>query len=209
MRQQWLARVGIPLVTMAVLVLDGARATPASAQPPTQPSTKDVVVTNTSANPVPVTGAVSGTVQAQQSGPWSVGTPTHLGVPAAAIVALEYVNISLGFTTCTGGDTICSNPRQILPNGDRAAFAIPAGMVLVITDIQWFSGNGDSGDTALVYSPSIGYHSLARYASNGDTGAHDRFPAGIVVSTVPTLVFARHEPAVLSILFVRGYLARA
>src|SRR5262245_51189995 len=83
-------------VLIALFSVYGPHATPVSGDP-----TKDVVVTNTSANPVPVTGnvsgTVSGTVQAAQSGTWTVRTPTHLGVPTTELVALEYHNISTGF----------------------------------------------------------------------------------------------------------------
>ena len=206
----------LTVLLMTLLVLYGTPATPVRGE-----ATKDVVVTNTSANPVPVTGTVSGTVSgtvnAQQSGPWAVGLvgspvvtmPTHLGVRASAFVALEYVNAALSYTSCTGGNTICASPRQILPDGSRAAFAIPNGTVLVITDIQWQAGGGDEGDSATVYAANIGYSATARFISAGFTyaAATDRFASGIVVSFIPTLVFAHHEPAALDFLFVRGYLA--
>ena len=149
---------------LALFVVYGPDATPVSGDP-----TKDVVVTNTSANPVPVTGSISasGTVQAAQSGAWTVRTPTHLGVPATELVALEYHNISTGFSGCTNDDTICSNPQRILPDGGRGAFSIPGGRMLVITDIKWTATAGDAGDEVGVRAANLGYTSSARFDGLG------------------------------------------
>jgi len=60
-----------PLAVAVSIISVGA--TLASAAPPI-PSSAPVTVTNTSSNPVPITGSttVSGSVAASQSGPWSV-----------------------------------------------------------------------------------------------------------------------------------------
>ncbi len=193
---------------LALLSMYGPHATPVSGDP-----TKDVVVTNTSANPVPVTGTVSGTisgsVQASQSGSWVVTTPTHLGVQAGRLVALEYRNISTGFSGCTSDDTICATPTRILPDGNRAGFVMPGGMVLVITDIHWTASGDDEGNSATVYAPNLGYTSSARFDGLGHASFTDHFTSGIVVSSVPTLIFGHHLSAHLGYLVVRGYLAPA
>lgn len=191
---------------LAFFVVYGPDATPVSGDP-----TKDVVVTNTSANPVPVTGVVSttGTVQASQSGSWSVGMPTHLGVATSELVALEYHNSSTGFSGCTSADTVCSSPQRILPDGGRGTFSIPSGKRLVITDISWTANAGDNGDYVVVYAASLGYTSSARFDSDGRAVFSEHFTSGIVVSTVPTLVFGHHEGDALGYLIVRGYLAPA
>jgi hypothetical protein len=199
--------VSAPLL-LTVLLVYGPTAAPVHGDP-----TKDVVVTNTGVNPVPVTG----TVQASQSGPWSVNisgtptviTPTHLGVQSAALVTLEYRNISTEFSGCSGDDTICSAPRRILPNGDRASLAVPSGFVLVLTDIQWTAAGDDEGASAIVYSPTLGYTSYARFDGLGQAQFNEHFTSGIVVSSVPTLVFGHHLSAHLGYLIVRGYLAPA
>jgi hypothetical protein len=63
----------VPLAVAASVIGLGA-ATLASAAPPI-PLSAPVTVTNTSSNPVPITGSttVSGSVAASQSGPWNVG----------------------------------------------------------------------------------------------------------------------------------------
>jgi hypothetical protein len=191
---------------LALFVVYGPDATPVSGDP-----TKDVVVTNTSANPVPVTGSISasGTVQAAQSGTWTVRMPTHLGVPTTELVALEYHNISTGFSGCTNDDTICSNPQRILPDGGRGAFSIPAGKMLVITDIKWTATAGDAGDEVGVRAANLGYTSSARFDGLGRAAFSEHFTSGIVVSIVPTFVFTHHEGDELGFLIVRGYLAPA
>ena len=191
---------------LALFAVYGPDATPVSGDP-----TKDVVVTNTSANPVPVTGAVSttGTVQAAQSGAWSVGMPTHLGVPTTELVALEYHNISTGFSGCTADDTICSSPQRILPDGGRGTFSIPPGKRLVITDVNWTATSGDAGDEVVVYAASLGYTSSARFDGLGRAAFSEHFTSAIVVSIVPTFVFGHHEGDELGYLIARGYLAPA
>jgi hypothetical protein len=76
LKKYFLAGVSFAIL-VGLLVMSGSRATNAA------PSDKDVVVVNTSANPVPVAGNVNlvntPTVLAQQSGTWNVslaGTPS-------------------------------------------------------------------------------------------------------------------------------------
>jgi hypothetical protein len=92
---------------------------------------------------------------------------------------------------------------------DAAPFSIPAGRMLVITDINWTATAGDSGDEVVVYAASLGYTSSARFDGLGRAAFSEHFTSGIVVSIVPTFVFGHHEGDKLGYLIVRGYLAPA
>jgi hypothetical protein len=111
-----------------------------------------VTVINTEANPVPVTGTVTGqvtgtikidptgnTVRATQSGPW--------GVTVNEPVTVEPGTLPLQVTVAGGqlsppGDQLVTlkSGDRVLPNGTVVDFSIPAGKVLVITDVEWCSG---------------------------------------------------------------------
>jgi hypothetical protein len=83
------------------------------------PPDKDVVVVNTPAQPVPVTGTVavtggttvSGTVNAVQSGPWTVGIdPAHNGV--SLVPGASFIHDS-GFAVINDGATVDLGPFDL------------------------------------------------------------------------------------------------
>jgi hypothetical protein len=130
--------------------------------------------------------------------------PSHLGVQPDAFVTLEYHNTFANFVGCT---TVCGSPNRILPDGSRVAFTIPSGAVLVITDVQWRADGSGEGDSAQIWSASVGYMSLARFDSREVAMYSEHLTSGIVVSKIPAFAFAHHLDSHLVFLFVRGYLA--
>jgi hypothetical protein len=133
--------------------------------------------------------------------------------------------INLAFNTSTQGYD------ELLPNGTTAAFVLPAGEKLVITDISWevicegnpFGGpqcEKSAGNVAIVtfggtpYDPGGFYTAQATYASpyvGLFAGASDHFQSGYVTSVLPApaLLFGSAPGESIFSVNIRGYLVPA
>lgn len=171
-----------------------------------------VDVTNSAANPVPVTGntTVSGNVSVTgnvnvvnpDSAPVlqrdvDAGTFTHAGHLASKHVVLNYL-------------AGCACYRRVLPDGslDTSAFSIPTSKVLVLTDVDWSLAGGTSGQTAsMVLAASSGQavvlDSRAQFNSDGIGGNNVHLTGGRILSVMPTPFFEK----TLNNLVLSGYLA--
>ena len=122
-----------------------------------------VTVQNTASNPVPVTGTV---------------TTQNVGRGAATLVGqLVSQLVSLVCTNLTGGSCV---------DGTQMTYTVPAGKVLVITDLQ-FNGVGIGGEpvgslvfATLSYSPSFFVNFAAPLDPNGHFYGQDQLTTGIV-----------------------------
>ena len=134
------------------------------------PPAQNVVVTNTPAQPLPTTAVgtttVTGSVAAQQSGPWTVA----IGNNAAAAIPVRIVADEPWSAYCAGPG-ICD-------------FVIPSGARLVIQNISC-AANMAAGDLLLVrveggpssgqapQSGSSGFSMIAPVAFQGSNGVFD------------------------------------
>jgi hypothetical protein len=204
-------------------------------------------VTNTS---LPVTGsvnaAVTGTVNAAQSGAWNVGisgTPsvnanitnaaldvsgtltatiapgtsvsvtnqpgtTHLGQDVNNLVTLwaGYSASGSGYPTST-----CAGFQQVLPKGTLSptqCFAVPAGMFLVITDVQFTTNCSGTpvGDVSLTLDGGYHYFAAKQYDSNGWVAFHDYLTTGIVFDHSPAPYVVDSTGTVFFSVTLQGYL---
>jgi len=197
---------------------------------PAHAQLEKVVVTNTSANPVPTvaqgTTQVAGSVQIQGtttvSGTVTIGNTaaapalvrdvnaaaaTHLGRKASEIVSLS------GLLNSSGEIFFLRS----LPNGTAAAFTVPAGKVFVITDIHWQIEAGNAGDVVRLVlnvenlaNPSLTrrvFNSVLTLNTAGVNGSNERLAAGILVSSAATIRANLTTPSgAFNNLFLIGYL---
>jgi hypothetical protein len=136
----------------------------------------------------------------------AIELPSHLGVPPDAFVALEYKNVTNGYSGCHSSDTICDTPLRIMPDGSRESFSIPRDAVLIVTDIAWTASGSDEGDDAHVRVSDASYLAEARFDSRKRATYREHLTSGLVFSKVPVFIFAHHLDAKLSRLIIRGYL---
>ena len=209
-------KVQFTKLVLAVLVL-GAVALIAPSPARAQDSEK-VVVMNTKENPVPTTAVgtttVNGTVTVGNSAAAPVQTrnvdaasATHLGRKAS-----EFVSLS-GLFDMSGNVFFLRS----LPNGDATPFTVPAGKVLVITDIQWQIDSGNPGTVSRlalnvenVANPGLTrrvYNSVLTLNTAGVNNVTDSLTSGILVSSAAQLKANLTIPTgALGGLFLIGYL---
>ncbi len=217
--------------TKLVLVLLGLGAValiaPSSAR--AQVSEK-VVVMNTKENPVPTvalgTTQVAGSVQIQ--GTTTVNGTVTVGNTAAAPALVRNVDASaathLGrkaseFVSLSGLLDASSNIffLRTLSNGTAAAFTVPAGKVLVITDVHWQVEAGNSGDVARLElnvenlaNPTLTrrvYNSVITLNTAGINNSNESLTSGILVSSAAQIRAIMTRPSGgLGGLFLIGYL---
>jgi hypothetical protein len=178
-----------------------------------------VIVINTATEPVPTVAQgvtkVSGTVLVGNSAaaPAMVrdvdaSAATHLGRKASAMVSLS------GHFDVTGKIFF----MRSLPDGTSTAFTIPAGKVLIITDVNWQIDSGNPGTVARLSlrtenlaNPSLirnVFDSVLTLNSAGVNGSNERLGAGIVVSSAAKITANLTTPTgALGGLFLIGYLA--
>ena len=170
------------LATAVALLLASGTPAPAAAD-------KDVVVINTPARPVPVTGVVevtgattvSGSVNAAQSGPWLVGIDqAHNRVSLAPGASFYYDS---GFSGMNDGETVELGPFDLsnvsklrvignAVNGD-VKFEVRANVTPVMMTLDQFTVNGEDGNltTSRVYDvppPSV----IVRLTESGPGGSN-------------------------------------
>ena len=178
-----------------------------------------VVVTNTTSEPVPTvaqgTTRITGTVVVGNSAAApalvrdvNAASATHLGRKASEIVSLS------GLLDGAGQIFFL----RTLPDGTSTPFTIPAGKVLIITDVNWQIDAGNAGVVArlLLRIENLGnpglirnvYTSVVTLNSAGVNGSNERLGAGIVVSSAAKITAHLTTPnGALGGLFLIGYLA--
>ena len=183
-------------------------------------SQEKVFVVNSTSEPVPTvaqgTTKVTGTVTLGNTAAApalvrdvNASSATHVGRKAS-----EIVNLS-GLIDLTSGQIFFG---RTLPDGTQASFTIPAGKVLVITDIQWQITAGNPGTVARLLlridnlaNPAFirnVYNSVITLNSAGVSGSNESLRAGIVVSSAAKITAHLTMPTgALDGLFLIGYLA--
>ncbi len=182
-------------------------------------SQEKVLVTNTTSEPVPTiaqgTTKVAGTVTIGNTAAApalvrdvNAASATHLGRKASEMVSLS------GLFNATGEIFF----MRTLPDGTATSFTVPAGKVLIITDVNWQIESGNPGTVARLLlrienlaNPSLFrnvHNSVLTLNSAGVNGVNDRLTAGIVVSSAAKITANLNTPTgALGGLFLIGYLA--
>ena len=178
-----------------------------------------VIVTNSTSEPVPTvaqgTTKVAGTILVGNTAAApalvrdvNAASATHLGRKASEIVSLS------GLFNATGEIFF----MRTLPDGTAdSSFTIPAGKVLVITDVNWQVSSGNPGTVArlllrienLANSIFIRdvHRSVLTLNSAGVNGVNERLSAGIAVSSAAKITAHLTIPTgALSSLYLIGYL---
>ncbi len=183
-------------------------------------SQEKVIVTNSTSEPVPTvaqgTTKVAGTILVGNTAAApalvrdvNAASATHLGRKASEIISLS------GLFNATGEIFF----MRTLPDGTaNPSFTIPAGKVLIITDVNWQIEAGNPGTVARL---SLRIDNLAnpifiRYVHNsvltlnsaGMNAVNERLGAGIAVSSAAKITAHPTIPSgALSSLYLIGYLA--
>jgi hypothetical protein len=182
-------------------------------------SQEKVIVTNTTAEPVPTvaqgTTKVAGTILVGNTAAAPVlvrdvnaASATHLGRKASEIISLS------GLFNANGEIFFL----RTLPDGTSASFTIPAGKVLIITDVNWQIDAGNPGTVArlLLRIENLAnpifirdvHKSVLTLNSAGVNGVNDRLTAGIAVSSAAKITAYLTTPSgALGCLYLIGYLA--
>jgi hypothetical protein len=182
-------------------------------------SQEKVIVTNSTSEPVPTvaqgTTKVAGTILVGNTAAApalvrdvNAASATHLGRKAS-----EIVNLS-GLFNATGEISFL----RTLPDGTASAFTIPAGKVLVITDVNWQIESGNPGTVTrlLLRIENLANPSLIRNVHNsvltlnsaGVNGVNEHLGAGIAVSSAAKITANLIAPSgALGGLYLIGYLA--
>lgn len=177
-----------------------------------------VIVTNSTSEPVPTvaqgTTKVAGTILVGNTAAApalvrdvNIASATHLGRKAS-----EIVNLS-GLFNATGEIFF----MRTLPDGTSSAFTIPAGKVLIITDINWQIESGNPGTVVRLLlrienlaNPSLFrnvHNSVLTLNSAGVNGVNERLGAGIAVSSAAKITAHLTAPSgALGGLYLIGYL---
>ena len=178
-----------------------------------------VLVTNSTSEPVPTvaqgTTKVAGTILVGNTAAApalvrdvNAASATHLGRKASEMVSLS------GNFTATGEIFF----MRTLPDGTATTFTIPAGKVLIITDVNWMIEAGNPGTITRL---NLRVENLANSAlfrnvfdstltlnSAGFNVSNERLTAGIVVSSAAKITANLNIPTgALRSLFLIGYLA--
>jgi hypothetical protein len=167
---------------------------------------------------IPVTGTLNATLAPGASvtvanPSLNVTTPpgtTHLGQDVNNLVTLwaGYSPNSTNYptSTCTTG------LEQITPGGtpSQSCYAVPAGMLLVVTDVQLSTysaaGSTGPGDASLVLDGGYHYYAQKAYDSNGFVTLHDYFTTGMVFNHSPTVQIDLSGQLIFYDLTLQGYL---
>ena len=183
-------------------------------------SQEKVIVTNTASEPVPTvaqgTTKVTGTILVGNTAAApalvrdvNAASATHLGRKAS-----EIVNLS-GLFNATGEIFF----MRTLPDGTaNPSFTIPAGKVLIITDVNWHIDAGNPGTVARlllrienlanpIFIRNV-HNSVLTLNSAGANVVNERLGAGIAVSSAAKITAHLTTPSgALGSLFLIGYLA--
>ncbi len=179
-----------------------------------------VIVTNSTSEPVPTvaqgTTKVAGTILVGNTAAApalvrdvNAASATHLGRKAS-----EIVNLSGLFNA--NGEIFF---MRTLPDGTaNASFTIPAGKVLIITDVNWQIDSGNPGTVARlllrienlanpIFIRNV-HNSVLTLNSAGVNGVNERLTAGIAVSSAAKITAHLTAPSgALGSLYLMGYLA--
>jgi len=179
-----------------------------------------VIVTNSTSEPVPTvaqgTTKVAGTILVGNTAAApalvrdvNAASATHLGRKAS-----EIVNLSGLFNA--NGEIFF---MRTLPDGTaNSSFTIPAGKVLIITDINWQIESGNPGTVARlslrienlanpIFIRNV-HNSVLTLNSAGVNGLNEHLGAGIVVSSAAKITAYLTTPSgALGGLYLIGYLA--
>ena len=182
-------------------------------------SQEKVIVTNTTSEPVPTvaqgTTKVAGTVSIGNTAAnpalvrdVNAQSLTHVGRKASEIVSLS------GLFNNSGEIFF----MRTLPDGTSSTFTIPAGKVLIITDVNWMIEAGNPGTVERLNlrvenlaNPALFrnvFDSTLTLNSAGMNVSNERLTAGIVVSSNAKITASLNIPTgALRSLFLIGYLS--
>ena len=200
------------LITLFALAAFALFAAPAYSQ-------EKVIVSNSTSEPVPTvaqgTTKVSGTILVGNTAAApalvrdvNAASATHLGRKASEMVSLS------GNFNATGEIFF----MRTLPDGTSAPFTIPAGKVLIITDVNWQIEAGNPGTVARlslrienlanpIFIRDV-HKSVLTLNSAGVNGVNERLGAGIAVSSAAKITAILTTPSgALGCLYLIGYLA--
>jgi len=178
-----------------------------------------VFVTNTTSEPVPTvaqgTTKVAGTILVGNTAAApalvrdvNASSATHLGRKASEMVSLN------GLFNANGEIFFL----RTLPDGTSSTFTIPAGKVLIITDVNWMIEAGNPGTITRLNlkienlaNPSLFrnvFDSTLTLNSAGFNVSNERLTSGILVSSAARITASLNFPTgALRSLFLIGYLA--
>jgi hypothetical protein len=178
-----------------------------------------VLVTNSTSEPVPTvaqgTTKVAGTILVGNTAAApalvrdvNAASATHLGRKASELVSLS------GLFNATGEIFF----MRTLPDGTATTFTVPAGKVLIITDINWTIEAGNPGTVSRLFlrvenlaNPALFrnvFDSTLTLNSAGMNVSNERLTAGIVVSSAAKITANLNTPTgAFRSLFLIGYLA--
>jgi hypothetical protein len=140
-------------------------------------------------------------------------SPSHLGQPPSHFVTLEVVGA--GSFCASKGYMNLDFQRNLSDGSSVYPFKIPAGQVLVVTDMdwQWNAGTPNSRQTLRVFLVSASsfsrvFESTIELNGSGEGGTSEAATAGFVVSPAASICLdAIPGGGVLNHLLLRGYLA--
>lgn len=200
------------LITLFGLAAFALFASPAYSQ-------EKVIVTNSTSEPVPTvaqgTTKVSGTILVGNTAAApalvrdvNAASATHLGRKASELVSLS------GNFNNTGEIFF----MRTLPDGTQTSFTIPAGKVLIITDVNWLIEAGNPGTVVrlLLRTENLAnpifirnvHNSVLTLTSAGVNASNERLGTGIAVSSAARITAHLTAPSgALTGLFLIGYLA--
>jgi hypothetical protein len=178
-----------------------------------------VLVTNTTSEPVPTvaqgTTKVAGTILVGNTAAApalvrdvNAASATHLGRKASEMVSLN------GLFNANGEIFFL----RTLPDGNSSSFTIPAGKVLILTDVNWMIEAGNPGTVTRLNlrvenltNPSLirnVFDSTLTLNSAGFNVSNEHLTAGILVSSAARITANVTMPTgALRSLFLIGYLA--
>jgi len=182
-------------------------------------SQEKVIVSNSTSEPVPTvaqgTTKVAGTILVGNTAAApalvrdvNAASATHLGRKASEMVSLS------GNFNATGEIFF----MRTLPDGTSTPFTIPAGKVLIITDVNWQIEAGNPGTVARlslrienlanpIFIRDV-HKSVLTLNSAGVNGVNERLGAGIAVSSAAKITALLTTPSgALGSLYLIGYLA--
>ena len=200
------------LITLLALAAFALFAAPAYSQ-------DKVIVTNSTSEPVPTvaqgTTKVAGTILVGNTAAapalvkdLNAASATHLGRKASELVSLS------GNFNNTGEIFF----MRTLPDGTSTSFTIPAGKVLIITDVNWQIDSGNPGTVIRlllrienlanpIFIRNV-HNSVLTLNSAGVNSSNERLGTGIAVSSAARITAHLTAPSgALSGLFLIGYLA--
>ena len=200
------------LITLFVLAAFALFAAPAYSQ-------EKVIVTNSTSEPVPTvaqgTTKVAGTILVGNTAAApalvrdvNAASATHLGRKASEMVSLS------GNFNNTGEIFF----MRTLPDGTSTSFTIPAGKVLIITDVNWQIDSGNPGTVIRlllrienlanpIFIRNV-HNSVLTLTSAGVNSSNERLGTGIAISSAAKITAHLTAPSgALSGLYLIGYLA--